>query len=157
MMVIEEEMREKFYNIDCLNKETAMKLVYPFLFVIFIILLGCSPIHTDNPEKAFKYWTHIPLSNSEVEPLKGEYWQSGHITLEYEVYLQIVASKEWRDELIRLNDLSVDTTRRYCPNDAPNWFFPPESFIQYQSPNNSQFRLWIQEHGDTVYIYDQQL
>lgn len=134
-----------------------MRFIYSFLLVILIGFSGCTHIHTDNPEKAFKYWTHIPLPNNEVEVLRGKYWQSGHFTLEYEAYFQIVKSKEWRDELIRLNSLSVDTAEWYCPKDVPNWFFPPKSFIQYQSPNNSQFKFWIQQPGDTVYIYDLQL
>ena len=125
--------------------------------MILIFLSGCSQVHTDNPEKAFRYWTRIPLPNSEVKVLKGKYWQSGHFTLEYEAYLQLVTSKEWRNELIRLNNLTIDTTEWYCPKDVPNWFSPPDPFIQYQSPHNFQSRFWLQQEGDTVYIYDLQL
>lgn len=135
-----------------------MKKILIFsLLILSITLTCCFQVHTDNPEKAFKYWTRIPLPDSEVEVLKGKYWQSGHFTLEYEAYFQLVASKEWRDEFIRLNGLSVDTTEWYCPKDIPGWFFPSRTLIQYQSPNNSQFRFWMQQNGDTVYIYDLQL
>jgi hypothetical protein len=102
-----------------------MKKILIFsLLILSITLTCCFQVHTDNPEKAFKYWTRIPLPDSEVEVLKGKYWQSGHFTLEYEAYFELVASKEWRNELIRLNDLSVDTTEWYCPKDIPGWFFP---------------------------------
>lgn len=134
------------------------KKTYIFVLIVFLIFLtGCFQINTDNPEKAFQYWTRIPLSNKEVKVLKGKYWQSGHLSLEYEAYLQLVASKEWRDELIQLNNLTTDTAEWYCPEDVPNWFFPPDRFIQYKSLHNSQLRFWIQQRGDTVYIYDLQL
>lgn len=134
-----------------------MKKQFLILLLILIILSGCLDINTNDPEKAFRYWTHIPLPNSEVKALKGRYWQSNHFTLEYEVYLQLVASDEWREELIRFNDLVVDTTSWYCPKDVPNWFFPSDTLIQYQSRYNSLFRLWMRHNGDTVYIYDLQL
>ncbi|WP_280672663.1 MULTISPECIES: hypothetical protein [unclassified Dysgonomonas] len=129
-----------------------------FLFLIIVLFLsGCSQVHTDNPQKVFRYWTHIPLPNSRVEVLKGRYWQSGHFTSEYEAYLLIVAPEEWRNELIELNGLFVDTATWYCPKDVPDWFSPPGTFIQYQSPHNSQFRFWMQQNADTIYIYDLQL
>ncbi|SBV91296.1 hypothetical protein [uncultured Dysgonomonas sp.] len=133
------------------------KLYVSLIILLFILLTGCFQINTENPEKAFRYWTHIPLPNSEVEVLNGKYWQSGHLTLEYEAYLQLVASRDWCDELIRLNNLTMDTSEWYCPKDVPSWFFPPDTFIQYKSPHNPQFRFWMQQKGDTVYIYDLQL
>lgn len=135
-----------------------MRILHILLITIILISLsGCIQTHTDNPEKALRYWTQIPLSNSEVKAVRGQYWRSAHFTLEYEAYLQLVVSKEWRDELIRSNNLQIDTTIWYCPKDVPNWFYPPKSFIKYQSPNNSQLKFWMQQNGDTVYIYDLQL
>lgn len=135
-----------------------MKLIRSYLLIILpLVVSGCFQINTDNPQKAFKYWTRAPIANSEVEVLNGKYWQSGHFTLEYEAYLLLKASKNWRDELIEKNNLIIDTTEWYCPKDVPSWFLPPSDYTLYKSLNNSQFHIWVQQKGDTVYIYDLQL
>ncbi len=129
------------------------------VIILFSVVLfsGCFQIHTDNPEKAFKYWTGISSSNSEVDVINGKYWRSSHFTLEYEVYLKMKVSAAWKTSLIELNEMLPDTTEWYCPKDVPSWFFFPEEYVKYKSALNDNLLLWEQLNGDTVYIYDLQL
>ncbi|MDR0824401.1 MAG: hypothetical protein LBN74_04860, partial [Prevotella sp.] len=110
-----------------------------FVFIISILLFsGCFQINTENPDKAFEYWTQIPLPNSEIEAIKGKYWKSAHFTLEYEAFLKLKASKIWRNELININALIADTTAWNAPENAPDWFCPPSDFVKYTSQQGQQ-------------------
>jgi hypothetical protein len=127
------------------------------LFVFLSLFCACMQINTKNPDKAFRYWTQVPLSNTEVEVLKGKYWKSAHFTLEYEVFLKIKASQEWKNELIKLNSLKIDSAKWSKPQNIPDWFIPSQDYIQYKSSTNQSFIYYEQVKGDTIYIYDIQL
>lgn len=43
-----------------------MKTKLSILLFLLLFLSGCFQINTDDPDKAFKYWARIPLSNEEV-------------------------------------------------------------------------------------------
>ena len=132
-----------------------MNIILRTFFLVFLFLFcACVPINTENPNKAFMYWTLIPLPNSEVEVLKGKYWKSMHLTLEYEVFLKIKASQEWKNQLIELNLLKIDTTKWLKPQNIPDWFTLSQDYIQYKSSTNQGLIYWEQEEGDTIYIYD---
>lgn len=132
------------------------KIILSSLICLFIIS-GCSQINTDNPDKAFRYWTQIPLENDQVTVYKGKYWQSSHYSLEYEAYFIMTTTKEWKEELIKLNEMQLDSTEWLCPKDVPQWFSPPGNYIQYSSKRNYYLRMWEQVEGDTIYIYDFQV
>lgn len=135
-----------------------MKTKLPILVLFLLLFLtGCFQIHTEDPDKAFRYWTQIPLSNEEVTVIKGKYRQSGHMTLEYEAYLKMKASEAWKESLIKLNKMTIDSIEWYRPKDVPFWFFPPNDYVKYKSKINNQLFLWEQQDGDTIYIYDFQL
>lgn len=59
-----------------------------YLLIIAILMTACTEVNTDNPQKAYKYWSKQKLSD-DIEVINGKYWKSAHWTYEYEVYLQL--------------------------------------------------------------------
>lgn len=114
-------------------------------------------INIDDPNKAFMYWTKIPLENTDVQPIKGKYWQSIHFTLEYEAYLLLKASKAWTDQLIEFNKLEIIEEKiNVSSNNTPDWFKPSSDYKLYKEKDNlSNLYLWKHTSSDTIYIYDQ--
>lgn len=137
-----------------------MSKVICVLGIIMIFFSGCIGFSTNNPQEAFKYWTRQGLPENHVKVLKGQYWQSGHFTLEYIVYLKLIVSEEWKQELIKLNSLEIDTISSALPtytfSDVPDWFDIPSNYIEYQS-NIENLHLWTSLSGDTIYIFNSQL
>ena len=84
---------------------------------------------TSDAKETFKYWagTNPP---ADIELLNGQYWQSGHWTKEYIMYLKLKPSKTWWDDFVKQNSLTVDTTKWSKPDDAPNWFEPTKNTKQ---------------------------
>lgn len=99
-----------------------MKRTVIILF-ISVLFFGCYSTETSNPEKAFTYWArHSPPEEFNVT--HGEYYQSPHFTLEYEVYLKFEPTSEWWNALFDQKKLVADTMRWYKYPDAPDWFKP---------------------------------
>lgn len=132
---------------------------YTLIALAFIIftLTSCSETQTSDAKKTFKYWagTNPP---SDIEILNGQYWQSGHWTKEYIMYLKLKPSKTWWNEFINQNSLTVDTTKWTKPDDAPSWFEPTENSKQYGQLGFSQGSRYFQDTSTGVcYIYEIQL
>lgn len=125
--------------------------------LIIFTLTSCSELKTSDAEKTFKYWAGTPLT-SDVELLNGQYWQSGHWTKEYIMYLKLKPSKLWWNEFLKQNSLTTDTTKWIRPDDAPKWFKPTENSIQFGQTGFSQGSRYF---NDTItgvcYIYEIQL
>lgn len=124
------------------------------LFIIFIYS-SCISVNTEDADKAFRLWTQIPLDNGEVKAIKGRYWRSAHLTLEYEACLKLIASESWLNELISSNGLHIDTSEWIMPDNLPNWFIPDTSYQKFSSDLNWNLDVW--QKGDTLFIYDLQL
>lgn len=127
---------------------------------ITFMFWSCLGLTTNSQDKAFEYWSNIPLINTEVEIIHGKYWQSSHFILEYEAMFKMVASKEWIGELIEFNCLKpyLGEFTPFNRDNTPDWFTPPVEYKIYSDTEKyPHFYLWTQYDGDTIYIYNYQI
>nr|WP_299384484.1 hypothetical protein [Allomuricauda sp.] len=122
------------------------------------LLMGCFSIETKNPRKAYKYWlgSNPP---KEIELIKGEYYQSPHFTLEYELFLKFKSEKKWFDELVELNGLEIDTIGNTWSlwTEFPEWFDPGEGYLIYAKNQMDKFdrsRYFRNPKTGICYVYE---
>tara|TARA_B100000780_G_C21120607_1_gene453843 strand:+ start:220 stop:636 length:417 start_codon:yes stop_codon:yes gene_type:complete len=131
---------------------------YIVFSIITFLLSGCFSVETDNPNKAWKYWSGSePPEN--IEMIKGEYYQSPHFTLEYELILKFRTDKKWFDEFVDYNSLIVDTIRHDWTRwtDLPSWFDPDKNFDKYSADPTDDFersRYFFNPENGEAYIYE---
>lgn len=126
------------------------------LFFVLIVSLSCIPVETTNPEKAYKYWAKSDPPK-DVKIIKGEYYQSPHFTLEYELYLKFKPTKKWWYGFIKENNLSIDNSDQQGIESSmlPKWFKPDSNYLIYSK--NSSFdrsRYFIDTKKGVCYIYE---
>jgi hypothetical protein len=131
------------------------------LVIILLALFlntSCSEIKTNDPEIIYKYWSGS-TPPTELQLLKGQYWQSAHWTKEYIMFLKLNPTIKWWNEFIEINQLQLDNEKWTKPNDAPNWFNPNERSIMYcRSGNFDQgSKYFIDTLTNECYIYEIQL
>jgi hypothetical protein len=91
------------------------------LTFITILLSSCSPKTSENPSEVYQLWAgEKPSKNLKV--LHGKYWQSGHFTKEYIMFMELRAPNDWIQEFIVQNKLKPATEPIALPSDAPLWF-----------------------------------
>ncbi len=110
------------------------------LFGIVFLLVGCFSTETKNPEKAYKYWARSGPPK-EIELIKGEYYQSPHFTLEYELFLKFKSDKKWFDEFVEYNKLEIDTIGNDWKSwtELPEWFKPDQNYLIYAKNQTDEF------------------
>ena len=132
----------------------SLKRFFP-AFIFTLLFQSCTEIHTQDPEKAFKYFLG-PIPEEHVEVLKGDYWQSAHFTLEYIVYLKMNTSEEWWKEFVEVNKLVLDNQRRDILDDAPDWFEFPEGAVIYRRESPFSSGYFRDPETGECYIFDVQ-
>src|SRR5580765_2563226 len=85
-----------------------------------ILLTRCGTVTANNAEESYRRWAGQPIPK-EVKVLKGHYWQSGHWSREYTVYLKLRPTKSWWSEFVKQNKLVSDTIQDFQFGDAPKW------------------------------------
>ncbi len=137
-------------------KNFKMRILISLLTIL--CLSSCSEINTTIPSEVFKYWSGTNAS-TDLELLKGQYWQSSHLTKEYIMYLKLKPSDKWWNEFIKQNQLSVDKRDWITPSNMPIWFNPSENSIRFS--DKSDFDQGSRYFKDTLtgvcYIYEIQL
>lgn len=130
-----------------------MKRTVIILF-ISVLFYSCFPKETSNPKKAFKYWAgYNPPSEFNVS--HGEYYQSPHFTLEYEVYLKLEPTSEWWNGLFDHYNLKSDTSTWSIPNEAPDWFRPSQDSRMFWKSNDfERSRYFIDRKTGICFIYE---
>ena len=128
------------------------------LFCLPILLASCFVTETDNPEKAYKYWSGSEPPK-EIKLIKGRYYQSPHFTLEYEFFLKFKSDKEWFEEFVSYNQLEIDTINHDWTRFTvlPEWFKPDDRSIIYTRDQNDEFersRYMINPENGICYIYE---
>jgi hypothetical protein len=95
------------------------------LCFLSITLFSCREKQTNIPDQVFKYWSGSEPPNG-VRVLNGKYWESAHWSKEYVMYMELVASSEWRSAFISQNHLLQIKKADMQTSDAgtPNWFKP---------------------------------
>lgn len=127
------------------------------ILCIAVVLSSCWATKTDDADKAFSYWARQSPDHKKVTPIRGQYWQSPHFTLEYVAYLQLVIEPEWKKELLELNEMYTDSTKFYRTENTPVWFLPPDSSILYKTKLQQSLYIWVDCTSDTIWVYDQYL
>ena len=128
------------------------------LFCCILLLSGCISKSSTDAVSAFEYWTKGTVPKGFVL-LNGEYYQSPHFTLEYEVFLKFKPTKQWwhrfkeQNQLVETtpsdDDMWIDMTR------ALDWFKPDDRFIEYKLPDEwNRSRYFIDYEKGVCYVYE---
>jgi hypothetical protein len=127
------------------------------LLLLTTFVTSCSK-KTNDANETFKYWsgTDAPAA---LELMNGQYWQSPHFTREYIMYLKFKPTKEWWDEYIEYNSISLDKNKWTIPDDSPTWFKPSESSLRYWRTDDFDqgSRYFCDTTTRICYIYEIQL
>ena len=111
------------------------------LLITFLFFLACTREHTAEEKKtsderitdANEVYLHWAGTNPPVElhVEKGQYWQSGHFSNEYIMYLKLKPTSEWWQLFIKQNKLEAKNDAWYQHEDTPAWFTPSMHSLQY--------------------------
>ena len=132
--------------------------IFITLLLTIFVLTSCMETKTSDAKDTYKYWagTNPP---SDIELMKGQYWQSAHWTKEYIMYLKFKPTEEWWTEFLKQNYISPDKDNWTMPSDAPTWFKPTDNSIRYGGGDD--FDQGSRYFRDTItgicYIYEIQL
>lgn len=128
------------------------------LFLTFLIpLFGCKEINTSNPIECYTLWAgEDPTQDIKIE--HGQYWQSAHLTKEYELYLRFKAANDWWEQFTHQNQLVGDYTKTSLLPDHPVWFNPSKNARRWRLTDKSNPSHYFYDHeSNTYYIYEIQL
>jgi hypothetical protein len=134
----------------------------PALFLVFIFcmicLSACMSTETSNALTAYRLWSY-ENPPKDLKLLEGKYWQSGHFTKEYILYLHLRASLKWTKQLIAQNNLKpVDAKEVAIPDDAPSWFTPDSDYAVFaRNGDAEESAYYINTASGKMYIYEEQL
>ena len=130
----------------------------PLLFFTLINICGCisKGINTDDPIKSYTYWAGHPPTTS-IKVLEGKYWKSGHWSSEFEVFLHLSATEEWKSMLKKQHNLQPLSQKFELPHKNPEWFRPNSTALIF-TPNGSYTGPFYFEDSvsNDIYIYQLQ-
>jgi hypothetical protein len=125
--------------------------------LISILLTSCSEIRTDDPTDSYKYWTGTKPTE-DLKVLNGQYWQSGHWTREYILYLKIKPTDKWWIEFVKQNQLQIDNKDWDRPSDSPDWFQLTDKIEVYKHADDFNDSRYFRDNlTGECYIYEIQL
>ncbi|PWG06908.1 hypothetical protein [Polaribacter aquimarinus] len=136
-----------------------MKLIKKILLIgIVTLLVGCFSTETKDAKKAYRYWSGNEPPK-EIELIKGEYYQSPHFTLEYELFLKFKSDKKWFEEFVEYNGLEIDTIGNDWKSwtELPKWFNPDQNYLIYAKDQSNEFersRYLKNPETGISYIYE---
>jgi hypothetical protein len=138
------------------NPLPGMKKLLVILPIIFTC--GCTAIQTTNPVKAYQYWAGTsPAAGLTIH--HASYWQSGHFTKEYILWMEIEAPAQWRQAFISQNNLQPGTNNQpLLSSDKPSWFIIPphaKTFVPKIFTQNAAY--YIDSQRGRLFIYEIQL
>nr|WP_321226384.1 hypothetical protein [uncultured Psychroserpens sp.] len=130
-----------------------------FLFCSFILLVSCFSHSSSDAENTFRYWTKSNNLPKDIKILYGEYYQSPHFTLEYEVFLKFKPTKEWWYTFKKQNNLVVIKTSDDSWSSFTNeldWFTPDHNFMVYAASDYewNPSRYFIDYEKGICYVYE---
>lgn len=117
-------------------------------------LISCLSSSSNNPEKVYKYWLKEEPPK-ELKLINGQYYQSPHFTLEYEVFLEMNVTKKWWDGFIRTNHLKIDSVSDDFMTELPKWFKVNSKFTKFSK--NDKFdrsAYYINFSNGKCFIYE---
>jgi hypothetical protein len=131
-----------------------MRLNYsPLISIAVFIIVSCYSDNTTDKEEVFEYWLGIEPP-PEVKLIRGEYYQSPHFTLEYELFLEMKVKKVWWEDFVKENDLTkVDNEQ--IQTVSPSWFQPDLNFKSYSSKKVHDYsRYFVNEATGHTFVYE---
>jgi hypothetical protein len=134
------------------------KVLHSLSLTLFTILRSsCSPKTSENPSEVYQLWAgEKPSKNLKV--LHGKYWQSGHFTKEYIMFMELRAPNDWIQEFIVQNKLKPATEPIALPSDAPLWFKPTSAYKILEPSDFSQgSAYYVDSLNGQIMIYELQL
>ncbi|WP_418602326.1 hypothetical protein [Hwangdonia sp.] len=141
---------ESVFDMKSLIKKTLI------IFCLLTFLVSCFQVETTNPDKAYSYWAGAKPPK-DIQLINGEYYQSPHFTLEYELFLEFKATEEWRQEFINYNDLKIDIQNEDWSRftKLPEWFKPNGNYKVYsRNDEYDRSRYFIEPKSGICYIYE---
>lgn len=145
-------------NSSALDVNTNTMRHYWF-FICFILLnVSCSnnAVDTSDSQEAYRLWAGESAPKN-IRVLHGRYWRSPHWSYEFEVFLHIRASMDWKARFKEENNLQESLQLLELPNNTPNWFKLDPGAALF-SPNGTNTGPFYFENpgNDEVYIYEVQ-
>jgi hypothetical protein len=134
------------------------KVLHSLSLTLFTILLSsCSPKTSENPSEVYQLWAgEKPSKNLKV--LHGKYWQSGHFTKEYIMFMELRAPNDWIQEFIVQNKLKPATEPIALPSDTPLWFKPTSAYKIWEPSDFSQgSAYYVDSLNGQIMIYEIEL
>jgi hypothetical protein len=126
------------------------------LLLFFIsILTGCSEKQSADPKKCYEYWAGQEPSK-EIRPVHAKYWQSANWSKEYIVYLELIASVNWKNQFIKQNHLT-SAQNVELPSHAPAWFKLGKLYKLWKHPGDENSVYFEDLSTGHFFIYEQQL
>jgi hypothetical protein len=133
-----------------------MRLLITIISII-VFLTSCSEKSTDDPIDSYEYWAGAEPT-ADVRVLNGQYWQSGHWTREYMVYLRIRPTDKWWREFVKQNQLQIDSEEWIKSSDSPDWFQLTGNVEIYKHHDDfNDSRYFRDKVTGECYIYEIQL
>ena len=128
------------------------------VFSLIFSLISCSKIETKDAYESYKYWAGSEPPK-EIKLIEGQYYQSPHFSLEYELFLKFKSDKKWFDEFVKYNKLEIDTVKNDWTQwtTLPKWFKPDQNYLIYTKDQNNEFersRYFINPNDGMCYIYE---
>jgi len=126
------------------------------IICLFFFLTACFSSSSSDGEETFEYW-YGAESPDDINVINGQYYQSPHFTLEYELFLEFKSSEKWWREFIEQNQLELDRQNDDWKGlaDFPVWFAPKSNFLIYS--RNDRFdrsRYFFNSETGLCFIYE---
>ena len=67
---------------------------YFFFLIISFFLVSCYDKTSSNPTEVYQLWTGTKPSK-QIKVINGQYWESGHWTKEYVLFLELQTDKSF--------------------------------------------------------------
>ncbi|WP_262152465.1 hypothetical protein [Chryseobacterium foetidum] len=127
-------------------------------------MISCG-IETDDKEQIFYLWTNSDLPN-DVKTINAKYWESGHWSKEYEIYIHLKPSEKWWTDFKKINNLNSSKANFSAEINSklksdfksiltiPKWFKPTVNSTVYQKENSEYY--WNEKTHD-LFIHEIQL
>lgn len=132
----------------------------PYLLIIFFALIiclpGCSERASNDADESYKLWAFEEPSE-EISVIHGKYWQSGHFTREYIVYLELTATHNWKRKFFTQNHFIKFNNSTETLTDAPSWFKPIKPYIIWKQENNDNSICFEEIRTGRLFIHEMQL
>ncbi|GAO41394.1 hypothetical protein [Flavihumibacter petaseus] len=134
------------------------KVITPTLPTLLVLLTGCFKTETKDPGKAFTYW-YGSEPPAHIEMIRGQYFQSPHFTLEYEVFLKFRTNNKWFNGFAEYRKLEIDTVKNDWTRwtELPRWFKPDQTFLIYAKDPKNEFetsRYFFNPDSGICYIFE---